>query len=136
MKAVLGKFAGGPATLVVEETADPVACQGEIVVRIRASGVKYPHTLIVQDRYQFKPSRPFSPGGKLAGIVEATGLGVRQLKVGDRVLGFSTCGAMAEKIALKAKNCAAIPASMPFDEAAALTPLCTLRHGERTARLW
>ncbi|WGR73013.1 MULTISPECIES: NADPH:quinone oxidoreductase family protein [unclassified Bradyrhizobium] len=117
MKAMISRSTGGPETLVLEEVDDPEAAVGQIVVRIKASGVNFPDALIIEDRYQFKPKRPFSPGGEFSGIVEAIGGGVSSLEPGDRVMGFSRWGAMAQKIAINASRCAVIPDKMPFDEA-------------------
>jgi NADPH:quinone reductase-like Zn-dependent oxidoreductase len=75
MRAVLSKAPGGPETLVVEEVLDPRPMKGEVVIEVRAVGVNFPDTLIIEDRYQFKPTRPFSPGGEVAGVVEAVGEG-------------------------------------------------------------
>ena len=119
MKAVLSKAAGGPETLVVEEVPDPVAGPGQAVIRVRACGVNYPDVLIIEDKYQFKPPRPFSPGGEVAGEVESVGEGVTRLKPGDRVIGSGGWGGMAEKVALDAGRCIPMPDAMPFDEASA-----------------
>lgn len=119
MKAVLSKSVGGPETLVLEEVADPVAKAGQVLLAVKACGVNYPDVLIIEDKYQFKPARPFSPGGEVSGVVEAVGEGVTGLKVGDRVIASTGNGGMAEKIALDAARCVPMPASMPFDEAAA-----------------
>lgn len=119
MKAILSILVGGPDSLVYRDVADPVAGPGQIVVAIKASGVNYPDALIIEDRYQFKPARPFSPGGEFAGIVESVGEGVFSHRIGERVLGFSTWGSMAEKIAVDANHCLTIPDAMPFDVAAA-----------------
>jgi NADPH:quinone reductase-like Zn-dependent oxidoreductase len=45
-------------------------------VRVKACAINYPDVLIIEDKYQFKPPRPFAPGGEIAGIVEAVGEGV------------------------------------------------------------
>ena len=119
MRAVLSKAVGGPETLVVEEVADPVAGPGQAVIRVRACGVNYPDTLIIEDRYQFKPERPFSPGGEVAGEVESVGEGVTHVKPGDRVIGSCGWGGMAQKVAVEARRCIPIPDAMPFDEASA-----------------
>lgn len=119
MRAVLSKEIGGPDTLVVEDVADPTAGPGQVVIRVRACGVNFPDSLIIEDRYQFKPGRPFSPGGEVAGEVESLGEGVTGLKVGDRVIGSSGWGGMAERIAVDANRCIPIPDAMPFDEASA-----------------
>lgn len=119
MKAVLSKIVGGPETLVVEDLPDPVARDGEVVIRVHACGVNYPDVLIIEDKYQFKPERPFAPGGEVSGVIESVGPGVTHLKPGDRVIGSTGWGGMAEKIALAAGRCIPIPDKMPFDVAAA-----------------
>src|SRR5215470_16476107 len=120
MKAMLSKAIGGPDTLVLEELPDPTPAAGEVVIAVKACGVNYPDLLIIEDRYQFKPSRPFAPGGEVAGVIEAVGAGVTGVKPGDRVIGSVIAGGMAEKLLLAADQCIAMPASMPFDEASAL----------------
>ena len=81
--------------------------------------MNFPDSLIIEDRYQFKPERPFSPGGEVAGTVEAVGEGVK-LAPGQRVLAFAGWGGMAEKVCVEARRCNPLPDAMPFDEAAAL----------------
>lgn len=117
MKAIMSRSSGGPETLVLEDVDDPVAAAGQIVVRVKATGVNFPDKLIIEDKYQFKPKRPFSPGAEFAGVVEAIGSGVCSLALGDRVMGFSRWGSMAQKIAIDASRCVAIPKKMPFDHA-------------------
>ena len=77
MKAMLSKRVGGPETLELEELPDPRPGAGEVVIAVKACGVNYPDSLIIEDRYQFKPQRPFAPGGEVAGMVDAVGEGVR-----------------------------------------------------------
>jgi NADPH2:quinone reductase len=120
MKAMLSRQAGGPETLELTELPDPTPGAGEVVIAVKACGVNYPDSLIIADRYQFKPPRPFAPGGEVAGVVEAAGAGVTALKPGDRVIGSLTSGGMAEKVVAPAARCTPMPASMPFDEASAL----------------
>ncbi|PZQ63405.1 MAG: NADPH:quinone oxidoreductase [Phenylobacterium zucineum] len=119
MKALLSKAVGGPETLVLEDVPEPVAKPGQAVVEVKAIGVNFPDVLIIEDKYQFKPERPFSPGGEIAGVVKSVGEGVTNVKPGDRVLGNTGWGGMAEQLALEASRLVQIPDSMPFDEAAA-----------------
>jgi len=119
MKAVLSKAVGGPETLVLEELPDPVAGPGQVLIDVKACGVNYPDVLIIEDKYQFKPTRPFSPGGEVSGVIAAVGEGVTRFKVGDRVLASTGWGGYAEKLALEEGRCTPIPDNMPFDEAAA-----------------
>lgn len=119
MKALLSKEVGGPETLVLEDVPSPVAKPGFAVVEVKAVGVNFPDVLIIEDKYQFKPQRPFAPGGEVAGVVKSVGDGVTHVKPGDRVLGNTGWGGMAEELALEAARLVKIPDSMPFDEAAA-----------------
>lgn len=119
MKAVLSKVVGGPETLVIEDVAIPTPAKGQVLVQVKACGVNYPDVLIIQDMYQFKPPRPFSPGGEVAGVVSAVGEGVSHVKPGDRVLASTGNGGMAEYCLAAAHGVMPIPEGMPFEEAAA-----------------
>ena len=119
MKALLSKAVGGPDTLVLEDVPSPEAKPGFAVVSVKAVGVNFPDVLIIEDKYQFKPARPFSPGGEISGVVKSVGEGVTHIKVGDRVLGNTGWGGMAEELALEAARLVKIPDAMPFDDAAA-----------------
>ena len=121
MKAMLSKAPGGPETLVLEEVPDPIPARGEAVLDIKACGVNFPDSLIIRDMYQFKPERPFAPGGEVGGVVSALGEGVETLRIGDRVIGSVGWGGMAEKVKVAEGRCIPIPASMPFDHAAAFS---------------
>jgi NADPH2:quinone reductase len=105
--------------LVVEEVPDPHPGPGQLVLAVKACGVNFPDSLIIEDRYQFKPPRPFSPGGEIAGTVVAVGAGVSRFKAGDRAIGFLNWGGMAEKAVVEEQQCIAMPDGMPFDEASA-----------------
>lgn len=119
MKAVLSKSVGGPETLVIEDVPVPSPGKGQVLVEVKACGVNYPDVLIIQDLYQFKPPRPFSPGGEIAGIVSAVGEGVTHVKPGDRVLASTGNGGMAEYALGAAHGVMPIPEGMPYEEAAA-----------------
>lgn len=119
MKAILSREIGGPDKLVYEDIPSPVAGPKEVVVEVKAVGVNFPDVLIIEDKYQTRPPRPFSPGGEVAGTVTQVGPEVTGLKVGDRVLGSGSFGGMAEEAVVPARRVIKIPDVMPFDEAAA-----------------
>lgn len=119
MKALLSRSPGGPETLVLDDVPEPSPGPGQVRIAVRAVGVNYPDVLIIEDKYQVRPPRPFSPGAEAAGIVDAVGEGVTGFAPGDRVLAMPGHGAMAEKVLAKAERCAHLPDAMPFDEAAA-----------------
>jgi NADPH2:quinone reductase len=120
MRAVLSKTPGGPETLVVEEVLDPTPMKGEVIIDVKAVGINFPDTLIIEDRYQFKPSRPFSPGAEVAGTVEAVGEGVKGLTRGDRVIAVPGWGGLVERLAVPAASVVKMPAGMSFETGAAL----------------
>jgi len=119
MRAVLSKVTGGPETLVVEDIPSPEAKPGHAVISVKAVGVNFPDVLMIEDKYQSKPPRPFSPGGELSGVVKAIGEGVTNVKVGDRILANTCSGGMAEEVLLPANRLWHIPDAMPHDIAAA-----------------
>jgi len=120
MRAVLSKTVGGPESLVVEEVMDPTPKPGEVVIEVKAVGINFPDTLIIEDRYQFKPQRPFAPGAEVAGVVEAVGEGVKGVFKGDRVIAVPGWGGLVERIAVPAKSVIKMPDAMSFEEGAAL----------------
>ncbi|KQX25929.1 NADPH:quinone oxidoreductase [Sphingomonas sp. Root50] len=119
MRALISGNTGGPESLALGELPEPVAGPGEVVVQVRACGVNYPDTLIIADRYQFRPERPFAPGAEIAGIVESVGSAVDGFAPGQRILAMINWGGMAEKACVPAARCIAMPDAMPFDEGAA-----------------
>ncbi len=119
MKAVLCKEYGLPGKLVVEDIPSPKPASGQVVVSVKACGVNFPDTLIIQGKYQFKPEMPFSPGGEVAGVVKEIGEGVKRVKPGDRVIAFNTWGGFAEEMLVEADRTILMPASMDFIPASA-----------------
>jgi NADPH:quinone reductase len=120
MRALLSAEVGGPESLKIGELADPQPAAGQIVVAVKACSINYPDVLIIQDLYQFKPQRPFAPGGEVAGIVEAVGEGVTDFTVGDRVIGLCGNGGLAEKVAVAVFNAFKMPEGMSFEDGASL----------------
>lgn len=119
MRAVLCKEYGPPENLVVEELPSPTPGKGQVVLSVKACGVNFPDVLIIQNKYQFKPPLPFSPGGEVAGTVKELGEGVTHVKVGDRVIGSTGWGGYAEEVAVDAARLIPIPDEMEFTTASA-----------------
>jgi len=120
MKALLSHEPGGPETLQLSEMPDPVAAPGELLVSVRACSINYPDALIIEDKYQLKPQRPFAPGSEIAGEVEAVGNGVAGWRVGDRLIAAVGFGGLVEKIAIPAERAIRLPAERSFEEGSAL----------------
>jgi NADPH2:quinone reductase len=120
MRALLSNQPGGPESLALTDVPSPQPAADEVVIDVAACAVNFPDVLIIEDKYQFKPPRPFAPGAEVAGLIKAVGSDVRQFHPGDRVLATMISGGMAEEAAVDAASVAPIPDAMPYDEAAAL----------------
>ena len=118
MKAVLCKQHGLPETLVLEEVPSPTPGPKEVVITVKACGVNFPDTLIIQNKYQFKPDLPFSPGGEIAGVVKAVGEGVKHVKPGDTVIALTGWGGFAEEVLTDAAKVFPVPPMFDFKVAA------------------
>jgi len=119
MKAMMSAAAGGPETLQLMDVDTPEPGPGKVRIAVKAAGVNFPDTLIIRDLYQFKPPRPFAPGGEIAGVIEALGEGVSNVAIGDRVLAGAVNGGFATHFIADAHTVQKIPDTMPFNEAAA-----------------
>ncbi|HUQ76689.1 MAG TPA: NADPH:quinone oxidoreductase family protein [Burkholderiales bacterium] len=119
MKAVVCKQYGPPQSLVIEDLPAPKPGAGEVVISVRAASVNFPDVLIIQNKYQFKPPLPFSPGSELAGVVKEVGSGVSAFRPGERVMAFTTYGAFAEEVKTDASRLIRMPERMDFVTGAA-----------------
>jgi NADPH2:quinone reductase len=119
MRAVLCKAYGPPESLVVEDVPSPIPGPGEVVISAKAASLNFPDVLIIQNKYQFKPPLPFSPGSEVAGIVTAIGDGVGHVRSGDKVMAFTTYGAFAEEVKVAAARLVPIPDGMDYPTASA-----------------
>lgn len=120
MKALLSKAVGGPETLEMAEIDAPTAAAGQVTVAVRACSINYPDVLIIEDKYQFKPPRPFAPGGEIAGVIDSIGDGVDGWQVGDRVIAMLGHGGMAERVIADPARLYRLPEGRSFAEGAAL----------------
>ena len=106
--------------MCLEELPDPVAGAGELLVRVRACAINFPDVLIIEDKYQLKPPRPFAPGGEFAGEVIGVGEGVSGWSAGDRLIAATGFGGLAEKIVIPAKAAIPLPPRRSFEQGSAL----------------
>ncbi len=120
MKALRTHATGGPETLTLDEVDVPSPGKGEVLVDVKACAINYPDTLMIRDLYQFKPERPYAPGGEIAGTIEALGEGVEGFAVGDRVMAGIGNGGLAEKVVVRAERMFPVPDGVPFEKAASL----------------
>ncbi|HLK36417.1 MAG TPA: NADPH:quinone oxidoreductase family protein [Polyangiaceae bacterium] len=120
MKALVCHAYGPVESLKLEDVPDPTPAAGQVLVGVRAAGINFPDVLVVQGKYQFKPPPPFSPGGEVAGVVEALGSGVEGIRVGDRVQAMGTYGGIAEKFVTDTSRVIRMPDGVDFVTASCL----------------
>src|SRR5688500_8237467 len=103
-KALLSLAPGGPESLQLTERERLVAGPGELGVRVLACSLNFPDVLIIEDKYQYKPERPFAPGTEISGVVEAVGDGVSGWQVGDRLIAAVGWGGLCEQMTVPAEK--------------------------------
>ncbi|MEE3117336.1 MAG: NADPH:quinone oxidoreductase family protein [Pseudomonadota bacterium] len=121
MKAILCKEYGPAESLVIENVPSPDVKGRGVKVRVKAAGLNFPDTLIIEGKYQLKPNMPFSPGGEMAGEVIEVGEKVTRFKPGDRVAGLTGYGSFAEEVVVPEQNLLPVPDGMSDEKAAAFT---------------
>jgi NADPH:quinone reductase-like Zn-dependent oxidoreductase len=120
VRALLSEVPGGPETLVLRDVPEPKANPGELRVRVRACAINFPDVLIIEDKYQLKPPRPFAPGGEIAGEVIEVGDGVTGWSAGDRLIAALGFGGLAEQVVVPAAAAIRLPAERSFEQGSAL----------------
>ncbi|MGH6786205.1 MAG: NADPH:quinone oxidoreductase family protein [Novosphingobium sp.] len=120
MRALRSHAVGGPESLTLDEVETPQPGPGQVRIAVKACAINYPDVLIIKDMYQFKPPRPFAPGGELSGIIEALGEGVTRWNVGDRVIAMMGNGGLAEQVLAPADKLFALPGEVSFETGASL----------------
>jgi NADPH2:quinone reductase len=121
MRAIIvGRF-GGPEVMRIEEVADPVPGEGQVLVRLHAAGVNPVDTYIRSGQYAQQAHLPYTPGIDGAGVVESVGPGVRHRKVGERVyVAWSLSGTYAEKVLCTEFQTHPLPDGISFGQGAAI----------------
>jgi NADPH:quinone reductase len=119
VRAALCSAYGPPETIQVTEVPAPSLAAGEARVSISAASVNFPDVLIVSNDYQLTVPPPFTPGSEFAGVVTEVAPDVREVAVGDPVIGTVLVGAFAEEIAVAASVLTRIPVGIDMRSAAA-----------------
>src|ERR1700680_3453794 len=121
MRAMLSETPGGPESLKLVELPSKPLGKGQVRVAVRAAGVNFPDTLIIADKYQFKPPRPFAPGHEIAGDITELGEGVADCKAGHRVIAMIGHGGYATEAVVDQGNILPMPRNMSYEDGAAFT---------------
>ena len=118
----------GVDALTWKEIPTPAPQAGQVLIRIEAASLNFPDLLIVQNKYQMKPDLPFVPGSEYAGVIEAVGEGVTDLKVGQHVACLSGTGGFGTHTLAPAKLCMPLPPGFPAVDAAAFIMIYATSH--------
>jgi NADPH2:quinone reductase len=123
MRAIEITSYGAPEVLQPGERPDPVAGAGEVLVRVRASGVNRPDVLQRTGNYPVPPGASDIPGLEVSGVIEsgdADALREAGLQIGDRVCALVAGGGYAELCVAPIAQCLPVPTGLTDDEAASL----------------
>ncbi len=121
MKAIIVSRFGAPEVMQIEEVADPVAGEGQVLVRLHAAGVNPVDTYIRSGHYSQQAHLPYTPGMDGAGVIEAIGPGVKHRKQGERVyIARSLSGTYAEKVLCAESQTYPLPEGVSFAQGAAI----------------
>lgn len=102
----------------------PSPQNGEMLVRVAAAALNFSDLLMIDDKYQVRPQRPFTPGQEISGTVVAIGDGV-DCPIGARVASKVLHGGFAEYALIRADMAMRVPDSMSLQAAVALPVVYT-----------
>lgn len=120
MKAIVITKHGGHDALEVHNRPEPHPGPGEVRIQVKAAGLNFAEVMARKGLYPDAPKTPFVAGYEAAGVVDAVGIGVEGLEVGDRVTALSRFGAHASLLCVPASQALPISDAMTFEEAAAI----------------
>ncbi|MGE0622007.1 MAG: NADPH:quinone oxidoreductase family protein [Pseudomonadales bacterium] len=130
MRAVIGAELGPPEHYELLETDVPEPGPGEVLVRVRVSGMGYVDGLVSRGLYQVKPTVPYCPGLEYAGTVAAVGERVTDVAIGDTVAVSAFGGGLAEYAVAPSAAVARLPATFdPGVAAGFIVNYTTAWHG-------
>jgi NADPH:quinone reductase-like Zn-dependent oxidoreductase len=114
MKALVCTEFNSFESLTIKDIQLPTPAPDEVLINVHACSISFPDLLILQNKYQFKPTLPFSPGGEISGIIDSVGKNISKLKKGDRVIALSKWGGLAEQAAVNVKQVFTLPSNVDF----------------------
>lgn len=122
MKAIVCHEFAPVDQLRYEDLPSRPLAAGELRIGVKAAGVNFPDSLKAEGQHQIKPPLPWVPGSEIGGIVTEVAPGAGRFRIGDRVMGVSRAdgGGFAQEIVLPEERVFALPASMSFEQAAAV----------------
>lgn len=120
MRALQAARAGGPEVLAVVDVPALEPRPDRVLIEVRAAGLGFADTLIIQGRYQVRPDYPFTPGFEVAGVVRSAPADAG-VAAGDDVIAFTGTGGFAELAYAKPQDVMPKPPSFSWAQAAGFT---------------
>lgn len=120
MRALWTTRRGGPDTLEVRQSPDPVPRADEVRIRVHAAGLNFADVMARQGLYPDAPPLPAVMGYECAGAVDQVGSSVSDVAIGDRVMAFTRFGGQSDTVCVAARYVFRIPESLSFEHAAAI----------------
>lgn len=120
MRAIVTTRNGDLRVMKVETRPDPVPAEGEVLIRVKASGLNFADILARQGLYPDGPPKPCIMGYEVSGVIEAVGAGVEPNIVGESVIAMTRFGGQAELVAVPDAQVFEKPTQLSFEEGAAL----------------
>ena len=120
MRQIVTTRNGGTGVLEVQESPDPQAGAGEVVVAVKAAGLNFADILARQGLYPDGPKKPCVMGYEVAGVIESVGPGVDESIIGLPVVAMTRFGGQAEKVLVAETQLFEKPESLSFEAAAAI----------------
>jgi NADPH:quinone reductase-like Zn-dependent oxidoreductase len=120
MRQIVTTKNGGTEVLEVQQSPDPQAKPGEVVVNVRAAGLNFADIMARQGLYPDGPAKPCVMGYEVAGVVESVGEACDPALVGKAVVAMTRFGGQSEKVVVQERQLFPKPESLSFEEAAAV----------------
>lgn len=137
MKQIVVNEFGDPEKLLLHEVAVPSVGDGQILIKVEASGVNFSDGMQRRNQYVFPVTLPYLPGFEVAGIVAELGKGVENISIGERVVAMlPNGGGYADYAVTDSYLAAVLPPTISVQESLALqvqglTAYLMLRDGAK-----
>src|SRR2546430_3615569 len=120
MRAVVTTRNGDVGAMKIEERPDPVPSKGQVLIRVKASGLNFADILARQGLYPDGPPKPCVMGYEVSGTIETVGDRVDQNLVGNPVIAMTRFGGQAELVVAPITQIFAKPNTVTFEQGAAI----------------
>lgn len=122
--------AGNLKAMKLVETTLPPAAPEEVSIAVKCIGLNFADVFAIWGLYSATPKGIFTPGLEYSGVVTAIGDQVKNLKVGDKVMGVTRFGAYATHLNIDQRYVVPVPESWSMEEGAGfLVQVLTAYYG-------